>query len=43
MNYAIYPAARVRILPKKCWMMLKDVFKGNELKRYNVWVMEKPR
>lgn len=31
------------VLPRSCWEMLKGVFMGTELKRYNVWVSGKPR
>jgi len=42
-NYVIYPNARFKIISKVIWMKLYDVFGGIELKRYNVWIMGKPK
>lgn len=42
-NYLIYPGASTIALPRKCWQLLKQKFKGIELKRFNVWVSGKPR
>lgn len=42
-NYVIYPAAKVKIISKKSWVELQSIFGGDELKRFNVWVMGKPK
>lgn len=42
-NYQIYPSSRVKVLPKSCWNILRDIYAGIEIKRFNVWVSGKPR
>ena len=42
-NFHLYPSSQVKALPKKCWLKLKDIYKGVDLKRFNVWVMGKPK
>lgn len=41
-NRFIFPTVPYKLLPKKCWLFLKERYGGIDVKRFNISFIDKP-